>query len=1065
MISNYAVHHRVVTGFLMAVLVFGGLWAFETMGRLEDPEFTIKISLVVSAYPGASPEEVETKVTDVVERAIRQVKGVKVVRSISRAGVSFVFVEMRDDFPRTKLTQTWDDLRNRLKVSQMELPVGATPPIVKDDFADVYGIVLALSAEGYPESELRDQARRLQRELELVDQVGRVELWGVPSEVIEVEVSRAKMAEFSVHPAMVIAALARQNLVSDAGTVEVDHQRIRLAPTGRFQSVEEIGELVLPDGMTATLADTVAAMAGGTPLAGNAAMMADVASGGAGGARLIRLRDVATVRRSLADPPSSMMRCNGRPAIGIAVAPILNGNVLRMGDGVRQRVAEVQRTMPVGFRCDTVAYQPDDVQKSVDGFMNNLREAVIIVSIVVMIAMGWRSGLLITSSLLFVILGTMLIYDAIGGVLHRTSLGAFIIALGILVDDAVVVGDLILVRLQKGVERATACTDGANRASMQLLGATVVGALAFLPVYISKDMTGEYCRDLFLVIAISLMLSWVVAMMQTPVAYYIFVRVKPHQVVENPHAGPVYQWYRRTLEWALYYRWWTVGILLTLLVVAGYGFTHVEQIFFPRAQRTQFMVDYWLPEGAAMDRVSADTMELERRIGELEGVKNVATFIGAGPPRFYLPYEPELPTSCYAQLVVNVDKTSDVDRLIPAVSEIVRNDFPEASESKVQKFSLGMPSHDEVEARFRGPDPVVLRELAERAKAILRTEPTAKNVRDDWRQPTLTWVPEYSQIRGQRAGISRAEMMLALRWATLGIPCASYDDGEVQIPVLVRGTRVERNDLDGLTGLPVWGMTPAPVPLGQIVSGIEPKWEDPIIRRRNRVPTLTVGADAAGVQWTELFRRVRPMVEEIELPPGYSLEWGGQYSGSRDASGAMLSKLPIALVLMALVVVALFNAVKQPLIILLTFPLAMIGITSGLLLMNKPFGFMALVGAMSLLGMMVRNAVVLMDQIDEELRNGDDPYHAILDAAVERMRPVAVAALTVIVGMVPLLRDPLFDSMATAIMFGLIFATGLTLVFVPVLYTFFFRIRPQRPDSAKRGWAGSGETKKEKVNG
>ncbi|MDD3470649.1 MAG: efflux RND transporter permease subunit [Thermoguttaceae bacterium] len=1053
MLSNYSVHHRVFTLFLMTLLVFGGLWAFETMGRLEDPEFTIKTSLIVTAYPGASPSEVESRVTDVVERGVRRVKGVKRVRSLSRAGVSIVYVDMLDAFPHRKLPQAWVELRNKMKEIQTDLPIGTVPPMVRDDFGDVYGIVLALSADGYSDAELRDRAKELQRELSLVDQVGRVELWGEPTECVEVEVSRAKMAELSVHPSMVLLALARQNLVGDAGEVFVDQDRVRLAPNGRFQSVEEIGDLVLTDGLTANITDAAAGIVDGSPMSGTLAKLADVTVGGAESSRQIRLRDVATVRRTLTDPLSTMMRCDGKPAIALAIAPTPNGNVLKMGDGVRKRTDEILATFPVGFECDAVAYQPDNVKSSVDVFMKNLREAVIIVMIVVMLAMGMRSGLLITSSLLFVILGTMSIYDAIGGVLHRTSLAAFIIALGILVDDAVVVGDLILVRMQMGMDKTQACIEGAKRASMQLLGATIVGALAFLPVYLSPDSTGEYCGDLFLVIAISLMLSWLIAMMQTPVAYYMFVNIDPKQLVENPHGGPIYQAYRRLLAFSLYYRWRTVGIMLLLLVAAGYGFTHVEQIFFPRAQRTQYMIDYWLPEGTSIEKVAAETREIEKWLaakvgeGEDQGVVNTATFIGGGPPRFYLPYEPELPSACYAQVIVNTHTLKDVDRLIPETERWLKEHFPQA-QPRVQRFSLSMPSHFEVEARFRGPDPVVLRQLAVQAEKILEAEPTAKDVRNDWRQQTPIWVPEYSQMRGQRAGISRADMMFALRWATKGIPCAFYNEGDKQLPVIVRGTRGERNDLANLTSVPVWGSTTQSIPLGQVVSDVKQTWENPIIQRYDRLPAITVGADASGVQWTELMRRVRPKIEEIELPPGYTLEWKGQYEGSRNAESAMMSKLPIALILMALIVVGLFNAVKQPLIIVLTFPLAAIGITAGLLLLNKPFGFMALVGAMSLLGMMVRNAVVLMDQIDEEMKKGDDPYHAILDAAVERMRPVTVAALTVIVGMIPLLQDPLFDSMATVIMFGLIFATALTLLFVPVLYTFFFRIKPQKPSEA-----------------
>lgn len=1037
MFPKYAVHHRTVVGFCVFLIILGGLYAYFTMGRLEDPEFTIKTAVVITVYPGVDAQTVADNVTSVIEQAAQQIKGFKTTRSISKPGMSIVFVDLLESYPAKETYKAWEELRNKIDIAALSLPPETIRPIVNDDFGEVYGIVLALSADGYSDAELRDRAKEIQKQLLLVDQVKRVNLWGLPEEQIEVEISQAKMSELAVHPLLVYSALANQNLKVSAGEMTVSGERIRIAPSGAFQSIEEIENLVLPDGLDAAGA-ALKAVIGKDPKP----VLEKINDIRGEGTRQIRLKDIAEVKRVPLDEPSKLMKINGKRAVVLALSPIPNGDVILMGEEVRARVDEIMKEYPAGYHIDIVSYQPDNVNVSIHAFTKNLYEAIIIVTIVVMIAMGWRSGLLITSSLLMVILGTLCVLAPMGIILQRTSLGAFIIALGILVDDAVVVGDLILVRMQRGVEKTEACIDGARRAATQLLGATIVGALAFLPIYLSPDVTGEYAKDIFIVLAISLGISWLIAMLQTPVVYYIFVTPKKG-TAKDPHGGPVYRFYRGLLEWNLRHRTLSIAGLLVLLVLAGFGFTRVPQIFFPRATRTQFMVDYWLPEGTSIKTVEKDVAEIEKYIMEQPGVVNVATFLGAGPPRFYLPYEPELPNSSYGQMVVNVETVDVVGKLLRPTEDWIKSHFPQA-EVRTQRFALGPTTKLEFEARFSGPDSEVLHKLADQAKEILRQEPKAKYVRDDWRQKVPTWAPEFSQSKGTRGLISRAQMQASLARATVGIPAAMFSDGEDLLPIKIRSRESERNRTDLLRSTPVWGFSTVSVPLDDVTDDLNVTWEEGQIQRRNRIPTITVGADANGVEWTALMKAVQSKLEAIPLPDGYRLEWGGQFEKSQIATSYLMRQLPIALIFMAVIVVALFNGLRQPLIILLTFPLASIGITLGLLFLHKPFGFMALIGAMSLLGMMVRNGVVLMDQIDEEMEKGDDPYHAVVDASVERMRPVTVAAMTVIVGMIPLLKDPLFDSMATSIMFGLIFATVLTLFVVPILYTILFRIKPPK---------------------
>ncbi len=1038
MLSRYAVNHRMVIGFCVFLIILGGLYSYWKNGRLEDPEFSIRTSLIVTLYPGASADDVAHLVTNEIECAAQQVKGFDKVRSISKPGISFVMVDLVNTVDPVDMQKCWQELRNKVAETKIKLPVEALPSVVKDDFGDVYGIVLALSADGFSDAELRDKAKELQKELLLVDQVRRVELWGVPDERIEVQISQSRMKELEVHPLQVILALQSQNLMTDSGNMTLGGEKIRIAPSGEFKSIEEIENLVLPDGKVSDFAKIAQNLTEGESINSILSKLGTIKGEGT---RQIRLKDIADVRKVLHDEPSQIMRSNGKRAVVLALSPKPNGDVIKMGELVHKRYREILDSWPVGYNIDVISYQPDNVYVAIHGFIKNLYEAVIIVTIVVMLAMGWKSGLLITSSLLIVILGTFCVIYPLGVVFQRTSLGALIVALGILVDDAVVVGDLILVRMQRGMERKEACIEGASRAAHQLLGATIVGALAFWPVYLSTNETGQYAGSLFIVVGVSLMISWFVAMMQTPVVYYLFVKTPPAVSGKDPHGGPVYRGYRHLLEFVLHHKTITLTILLGLLFLGGYGFTKIPQIFFPRAQRTQFMVDYWLPEGTSINTVSDDIRKIEEYLLQQEGVINTGSFIGAGPPRFYLPYEPELPNSSYAQIVVNVNSMEDADRLLGPTEKWIKSNFPQA-ETRAQRFALGPTTKQEIEARISGPDPIVLRDLADKILDILKQNPQTSFVRDDWRQMVPTWSPEFSQVKGTQSMISRGEMLFALRWATRGIPTATYGEGDNLLPILVRSIPEDRNNTEILANTPVWGHSVKSVPLSQLTENTDINWEFGQIQRRNRIPTITVGADAAlGADWSVLMKVLKPEIEKVPLPDGYKLEWGGQYEKSNNASLDMLKKLPIALVFMAIIVVVLFNAIRQPLIILLTFPLATIGVTFGMLLLQKPFGFMALVGAMSLLGMMVRNGVVLMDQIDEELAKGESAYHAIVDASVERMRPVTVAALTVIVGMIPLLRDPLFDSMATAIMFGLIFATVLTLFVVPMFYMIFFRVK------------------------
>jgi multidrug efflux pump subunit AcrB len=624
-----------------------------------------------------------------------------------------------------------------------------------------------------------------------------------------------------------------------------------------------------------------------------------------------------------------------------------------------------------------------------------------------------------------------------------------IIAMGMLVDNAIVVTEGALIRLQRGEDRTSAVIKPAMQTAWPLLGATLVAAISFMPIYMAKNNTGEYCETLFLVVAISLLLSWVISMTATPVLCHMFLKVPKERIGTDPYAGAFYQNYRFVLEKVLHHRGLTMLGMVVLLGLALFGFGYVEQMFFPDSDRTYFTIEYWLPEGTAIRQTAEDTRQIEEFLLERPEVINVTACIGRGAPRFILENEPQIPNTSLGVLVVNTRSLEEMQQLMPAVEEFMHQNLPQA-EPRIRPYPLGPFREFRVEARFSGPDPLVLRHLSEQTEAILRADPDTKDTRNNWRHRVKVLRPEYSQPRGRRALVSRPDVAAALSMMSGGMPVATYREDDELLPIVMRVPEHERYDLDNIAAMPVRGKGPS-LPLGQVLQEVRTVWEDPIIHRYNRKRTITAQAQPrTGVTSNEVFARIRSQVEDIPLPPGYSLEWGGDYEEEEESNAALGEQMPLAFILMLFIIVALFNAFRQPLIILLTIPLALVGITVGLLVTGMPFGFMALLGTMSLFGMLVKNAVVLLDQIDITIAEGTQPYQAVVQSSISRMRPVLMASFTTVLGMIPLVSDRLYGPMAVTIMFGLSFATVLTLIVVPVLYTVFFRISPDSAHSFPR---------------
>ena len=678
---------------------------------------------------------------------------------------------------------------------------------------------------------------------------------------------------------------------------------------------------------------------------------------------------------------------------------------------------------------------------AVSGFVISLIEALAIVIGVLMIAMGLRSGVLIGVILLLTVLGTFIVMLYQGIMLERISLGALIIALGMLVDNAIVVVEGILINMQSGMDRVKAASKTVGQTIWPLFGATIVAIMAFAAIGASQDSTGEYCRSLFQVILISLMLSWVLAITVTPLFGVMFLKVKAGSGSADPYGGAMFRMYRSFLRLCLRFRWVTVIVMVGLLLLAAYGFGFVKKSFFPDSTRPQFMVHYWLPQGTHISRTEADLAQIEEHLQTLEGVREISTFVGKGALRFLLTYAPEDANSAYGLLLVSVEDYKTISGLLEGIQAYLDENFPDA-QAFPRMFMLGPGEAQKIQVRISGPDPDVVRVLAAQATEIMRNEPTATDVMEDWRQRVPLIRPVVAETQARNAGVTSAEISLALQYAVEGIQVGVYREADLLLPIIARSPEIELSDVNNLNDVQIWSpVASTAIPIRQVVLGFESRSENSIIRRRNRLPTLTVKCDPKVGQTSDVLNTLRPKIEAIELLPGYKLEWGGEYENSRDAQAALASKLPLVGLMLVLVVIFLFNSIRQPLVIFLTVPLALIGVTAGLLITDQPFGFMALLGFLSLTGMLIKNAIVLIDEINMQIREGKEPFTAIVDSGVSRMRPVSMASLTTVLGMIPLLPDAFFVAMAVTIMFGLAFATVLTLIVVPVLYAVFFRAK------------------------
>ncbi|MDO6721100.1 efflux RND transporter permease subunit [Psychrosphaera sp. 1_MG-2023] len=1019
-IAGYFIKQKTTSWLFTLILLVAGILSYSKLGQLEDPEFILKQAIIITTYPGASPVQVEEEITYPLENEIQKLPFVDNVKSITSSGMSQIIVEMKSTYRKTELRQIWDELRRKINDFTPKLPAGSGTPIIKDDFGDVYGVLMAVTGDGFNNEEINSYVDYIRRELVLVEGVGKVTVEGKLQEQVILEISHNKMVSLDLSAEYLYQILAQQNVVSNAGFVRVGNEDIRFHPTGEFTSVEELGDIVISP---------------------------------PGSSKRIILSDIATIYKDFVETPNHIVRHNSKPAIYVGLSFMSGSNVVKIGERVQDKLKELDQNRPYGMEINTVYNQPVEVEMSVAGFIQSLLEAVVIVIVILLLFMGVKTGLLIGGILLLTVLGTFVFMQQMGIELHRVSLGALIIALGMLVDNAIVVVEGILVGMQKRLTKVQAASLIIKQTKWPLLAATFISIIAFAPIGLSPDATGEFAGSLFDVLLISLLLSWVTAITITP--FFASLLFKD-QIVEpidqdtksedghkdEPYKSGLYAKYKSVLKLTLRFPKSTMALMFVLFVFAVGGFGFVKQAFFPSSNLPVFYLDYRLPEGADIRATSVVGKSLEQYVMSIDDVEFVSTTVGRGAARFMLTYNMEMNYANYGQLIVRVKQKPSLIPTIANVRQYVESEYPDV-EFKILRVNVGPGTAAKIEARFSGPDPLILRSLSDQAKQILWQDSGAKNITDDWKNMTKVIRPKFNAVAAREMGVTKTDVDNLLQMMYVGKTVGVYREATERLPIVIRMPEEERVTIERLEQLQIYSpVLRRYVPITHVISEFNLEFEDPIIKRRDRKRTLTVMADhdlLSDETAAQVFARVKPKLEKLQLPNGYELTWGGEYEASKKAKTPIFSALPLGFAVMFIITILLFNSLKIATVIWSTVPLAIIGVTIGFLATGIPFGFMSLLGLLSLSGMLIKNGIVLVEQINLEKLSGMSQTEAIIQAAISRVRPVSMAAITTVLGMVPLLGDDFFKSMAVVIMFGLSFATVLTLIVVPVMYSLLIK--------------------------
>ena len=1017
-LTRFAIANNRVTAVLLLAVLFAGYNAYVTMEQAMDPGFTIRTAQVVTRFPGASPERVEKLVTDKIETAIQELPELDFVASTSKTGISIVSANIRSEF--TAMRPIWDNLRRKVNEAARSLPEGAEAPEVNDEFGDVYGTIAAITGDGYDYRELRDFARQLRDSMLRLENVGKVDIWGIQEERIFIEYNDARLAELGLSVSQIGQILQSRNILISGGSLRAGGERLELEPSGNFNNVEELRRTVI-----------------GAPNRPD----------------LLYLEDVAEITRGYIDPPSGKVRANGRPALVLAVSVRQGGNVVALGAEVEALLARVRNQYPLGIELETVAFEPERVEKKVNEFADNVLQAVAIVLVSMLAMLGLRTGLIVASLVPSAMLMSLMVMQWMGLGLNQMTLASLIIALGMLVDNAIVMSESIMVSMSEGLSPVEAAVGSAKELRIPLLTSSLTTSAAFLPIYLAEGTMGEYTGVLFVVVTIALLCSWLLALTAIPLLCTRFLRVKPTAAGADAFDTRFYRFYRGALLVCLRFPPLSLALVLAIFFLAMQGFGLIPNLFFPPDDTPMMTAKLEAPLGTSIEqteRLVADldafvAAELLRAEGRPQGVVNWSSYVGQGAPRFTLSYAPPPSSPEYAYLLFNLTSADVIPNFSRKIERFCAERYPSVI-ATVGPLSLGSVIENPVEVRISGPDRGRVFALVETVKERMRSVEGTKNINDDWGRQTKKLTVVIDEPRARRSGVTHRDVAMSLQSVLNGYQATEYREGTELIPVTIRSIEAQRQDVSKLESLNVYSQSQGTaVPLMQ-VADLALEWQPAKILRRNRLTTVTVSSELA--DGVTAMRIVTPLAawlerEQASWPPGYFYEFGGELEESAENQGAVSAKLPYAGLFIVILLVVQFNSLRRPLIIVMTIPLALIGVVIGLLAAQSYFGFMTLLGLISLAGIVINNAIVLLDRIAIEINdNGREPPQAIIEAAQRRLRPILLTTVTTVGGLLPLWLGggPMWESMAIAIIFGLIFATLLTLGVVPVLYALFFRV-------------------------
>ncbi|WP_349844062.1 efflux RND transporter permease subunit [Bacteroides fragilis] len=1008
-LAKYSLDNTKVIYFFLAVLLIGGVFSFGKLGKKEDAPFVIKSAVIMTRYPGAEPAEVERLITEPISREIQSMSGVYKIKSESMYGISKITFELLPSLPASSIPQKWDELRRKVLNIQPQLPSGSSVPTVSDDFGDVFGIYYGLTADdGFSYEEMRNWAERIKTQVVTADGVMKVALFGTQTEVVNISISVNKLAGMGIDPKQLAGLLQSQNQIINTGEITAGEQQLRVVANGMYTTVDDIRNQVI------------------TTRAGQ-----------------VKLGDIAVIEKGYMDPPGTIMRVNGKRAIGIGVSTDPQRDVVLTGEMVDKKLAELLPLMPVGLNLESLYLENVIAKEANNGFIINLIESILIVIVIIMLVMGMRTGVLIGTSLVFSIGGTLLIMSFMGVGLNRTSLAGFIIAMGMLVDNAIVVTDNAQIAIARGVDRRKALIDGATGPQWGLLGATFIAICSFLPLYLAPSSVAEIVKPLFVVLAISLGLSWVLALTQTTVFGNFILKSKAKNAGKDPYDKPFYHKFEKILSVLIRRKIVTLGSMIVLFVVSLVVMGMMPQNFFPSLDKPYFRADVFYPDGYGVNDVAREMKKVEAHLLKLPEVKKVSITFGSTPLRYYLASTSVGPKPNFANVLVELNDSKYTKEYEEKFDVYMKANFPNAI-TRTSLFKLSPAVDAAIEIGFIGPNVDTLVALTNQALEIMHRNPDLINIRNSWGNKIPIWKPIYSPERAQPLGVSRQGMAQSIQIGTNGMTLGEFRQGDQVLPILLKGNSVADSfRINDLRTLPVFGNGPETTSLEQVVSEFDFRYRFSNVKDYNRQLVMMAQCDPRrGVNAIAAFNQIWSQVQkEIKIPEGYTLKYFGEQESQVESNEALAKNLPLTFFLMFTTLLLLFKTYRKPTVILLMLPLIFIGIVLGLLLLGKSFDFFAILGLLGLIGMNIKNAIVLVDQIDIENQSGLDPRKAVIKATISRIVPVAMASGTTILGMLPLLFDAMFGGMAATIMGGLLVASALTLFVLPVAYCAIHRIK------------------------